>query len=80
MQSSLVDAIEARAQVLIDLRSKGVNGSKAEAVCEMASIVLNKPLGWVKEVPKPFQFRDMLSTRILSPVGFEVYSLFVKGF
>jgi len=28
--------------VLIDLRSKGVNGSKAEAVCEMASIVLNK--------------------------------------
>mmetsp|Transcript_47037 Transcript_47037/g.147399 ORF Transcript_47037/g.147399 Transcript_47037/m.147399 type:complete len:494 (+) Transcript_47037:46-1527(+) len=28
--------------LLIDLRSKGVNGSKAEAVCEQASIVLNK--------------------------------------
>jgi len=28
--------------VLIDLRSKGVNGSKAEAVCELASLVLNK--------------------------------------
>jgi len=28
--------------LLINLRSKGVNGSKAEAVCEMASIVLNK--------------------------------------
>merc|ERR1712176_838704 len=28
--------------VLIDLRSKGVNGSKAETVCEMASLVLNK--------------------------------------
>merc|ERR1712050_220577 len=28
--------------VLIDLRSKGVNGSKAEAVCEHASLVLNK--------------------------------------
>merc|ERR1739844_401169 len=28
--------------VLLDLRSKGVNGSKAEAVCEQASIVLNK--------------------------------------
>ena len=30
--------------LLIDLRSKGINGSKAEAVCEQASIVLNKPL------------------------------------
>jgi len=28
--------------LLIDLRSKGVNGSKAETVCEAASIVLNK--------------------------------------
>lgn len=28
--------------VLIDLRSKGVNGSKSELVCELASIVLNK--------------------------------------
>merc|ERR1712032_374194 len=28
--------------LLIDLRSKGVNGSKAETVCEMASLVLNK--------------------------------------
>eukprot|EP00929_Paragymnodinium_shiwhaense_P117846 TRINITY_DN891_c0_g1_i2.p1 TRINITY_DN891_c0_g1~~TRINITY_DN891_c0_g1_i2.p1 ORF type:complete len:459 (+),score=154.19 TRINITY_DN891_c0_g1_i2:81-1457(+) len=28
--------------VLIDLRSKGVNGSKSETVCEQASIVLNK--------------------------------------
>jgi len=28
--------------LLIDLRSKGVNGSKAETVCEQASIVLNK--------------------------------------
>ncbi|CAJ1401184.1 unnamed protein product [Effrenium voratum] len=28
--------------LLLDLRSKGVNGSKAEAVCELASIVLNK--------------------------------------
>merc|ERR1712045_297609 len=28
--------------LLIDLRSKGVNGSKAEIVCEQASIVLNK--------------------------------------
>eukprot|EP00929_Paragymnodinium_shiwhaense_P117847 TRINITY_DN891_c0_g2_i1.p1 TRINITY_DN891_c0_g2~~TRINITY_DN891_c0_g2_i1.p1 ORF type:complete len:490 (+),score=127.90 TRINITY_DN891_c0_g2_i1:130-1599(+) len=28
--------------VLIDLRSKGVNGSKSETVCERASIVLNK--------------------------------------
>merc|ERR1712241_395305 len=28
--------------LLIDLRSKGVNGSKAEAVCEQASLVLNK--------------------------------------
>jgi len=28
--------------LLIDLRSKGINGSKAEAVCEQASIVLNK--------------------------------------
>merc|ERR1719367_2625805 len=28
--------------LLIDLRSKGVNGSKAEVVCEQASIVLNK--------------------------------------
>eukprot|EP00435_Cladocopium_sp_Y103_P066989 s112_g29.t1 len=28
--------------LLLDLRSKGVNGSKAEAVCEQASIVLNK--------------------------------------
>merc|ERR1712113_621151 len=27
---------------LIDLRSKGVNGSKAETVCEQVSIVLNK--------------------------------------
>lgn len=27
---------------LIDLRSKGVNGSKAETVCELSSIVLNK--------------------------------------
>ena len=31
--------------LLIDLRSKGINGSKAEAVCEQASIVLNKRLG-----------------------------------
>ena len=30
--------------LLIDLRSKGINGSKAEAVCEQASIVLNKRL------------------------------------
>lgn len=30
--------------LLIDLRSKGINGSKAEAVCEQASIVLNKCL------------------------------------
>merc|ERR1712151_729680 len=28
--------------VLVDLRSKGVNGNKAEIVCEGASIVLNK--------------------------------------
>merc|ERR1711972_172434 len=28
--------------LLLDLRSKGVNGSKAELVCEKASIVLNK--------------------------------------
>merc|ERR1719213_661565 len=28
--------------LLVDLRSKGVNGSKAEWVCEQASIVLNK--------------------------------------
>merc|ERR1719228_2004528 len=28
--------------VLIDLRSKGVNGNKSELVCEQASIVLNK--------------------------------------
>merc|ERR1719384_2284277 len=28
--------------VLIDLRSKGVNGNKCEIVCENASIVLNK--------------------------------------
>lgn len=28
--------------VLIDLRSKGVNGNKAELVCEQASLVLNK--------------------------------------
>ncbi|CAK9113033.1 unnamed protein product [Durusdinium trenchii] len=28
--------------LLIDLRSKGINGSKAELVCEQASIVLNK--------------------------------------
>jgi len=28
--------------LLIDLRSKGVNGSRAEAVCDEASIVLNK--------------------------------------
>merc|ERR1712066_981434 len=28
--------------LLIDLRSKGVNGNKAEVVCEQASIVLNK--------------------------------------
>lgn len=28
--------------LLIDLRSKGINGSKAEMVCEQASIVLNK--------------------------------------
>merc|ERR1719330_1403468 len=28
--------------LLLDLRSKGVNGSKAELVCEQASIVLNK--------------------------------------
>merc|ERR1712056_37072 len=28
--------------LLLDLRSKGVNGSKAEAVCEATSIVLNK--------------------------------------
>merc|ERR1712232_1186446 len=28
--------------LLVNLRSKGVNGSKAEAVCEAASIVLNK--------------------------------------
>merc|ERR1712241_3881 len=28
--------------LLIDLRSKGVNGSKAETVCEQASLVLNK--------------------------------------
>merc|ERR1712207_22433 len=28
--------------VLVDLRSKGVNGSKAEVLCEEVSIVLNK--------------------------------------
>merc|ERR1719343_248239 len=28
--------------LLIDLRSKGVNGNKSELVCEQASIVLNK--------------------------------------
>merc|ERR1719235_560649 len=28
--------------LLIDLRSKGVNGSKSETVCEASSIVLNK--------------------------------------
>merc|ERR1712060_112809 len=28
--------------VLVDLRSKGVNGNKSEIVCEHASIVLNK--------------------------------------
>merc|ERR1739845_270807 len=28
--------------LLVNLRSKGVNGSKAEVVCERASIVLNK--------------------------------------
>merc|ERR1719343_445411 len=28
--------------LLIDLRSKGVNGNKAELVCEQSSIVLNK--------------------------------------
>merc|ERR1719310_1824969 len=28
--------------VLIDLRSKGVNGSKGETLCEQVSIVLNK--------------------------------------
>mmetsp|Transcript_108278 Transcript_108278/g.280016 ORF Transcript_108278/g.280016 Transcript_108278/m.280016 type:complete len:493 (-) Transcript_108278:227-1705(-) len=28
--------------VLVDLRSKGVNGNKAEIICEQASIVLNK--------------------------------------
>merc|ERR1712226_1798340 len=28
--------------VLIDLRSKGVNGSKGETICELASLVLNK--------------------------------------
>merc|ERR1712151_458760 len=28
--------------MLVDLRSKGVNGAKGEIVCEMASIVLNK--------------------------------------
>merc|ERR1712203_139272 len=28
--------------LLVDLRSKGVNGSKAETVCERASIVLDK--------------------------------------
>merc|ERR1712232_599758 len=28
--------------LLLDLRSKGVNGSKAETVCEQASLVLNK--------------------------------------
>merc|ERR1719240_389063 len=28
--------------LLLDLRSKGVNGSKTETICEMASIVLNK--------------------------------------
>merc|ERR1711972_262780 len=27
---------------LIDLRSKGVNGSKSEAVCDLVSIILNK--------------------------------------
>merc|ERR1719343_1599891 len=28
--------------LLVDLRSKGVNGNKAEILCEQASIVLNK--------------------------------------
>merc|ERR1712186_45849 len=28
--------------VLVDLRSKGVNGNKAEIICEQSSIVLNK--------------------------------------
>merc|ERR1711920_1157377 len=28
--------------LLIDLRSKGVNGSKGETICELASLVLNK--------------------------------------
>merc|ERR1719439_490782 len=28
--------------LLVDLRSKGVNGNKAEIICEQASIVLNK--------------------------------------
>merc|ERR1712196_684255 len=28
--------------LLIDLRSKGVNGAKAEKICELASITLNK--------------------------------------
>merc|ERR1712050_819031 len=28
--------------ILIDLRSKGVNGSKSETLCELTSIVLNK--------------------------------------
>ena len=31
--------------LLIDLRSKGINGNKAELVCDEVSIVLNKPLG-----------------------------------
>ena len=42
--------------LLIDLRSKGINGSKAEAVCEQASIVLNKRLGgygWVGSCFEP---------------------------
>merc|ERR550514_2247017 len=28
--------------VLVDLRSKGINGNKGEYICEMASIVMNK--------------------------------------
>merc|ERR550514_491825 len=28
--------------VLVDLRSKGINGNKGEIICEMASIIMNK--------------------------------------
>ena len=42
--SSPVREIKDNHLLLIDLRSKGINGSKAEAVCEQASIVLNKHL------------------------------------